>query len=38
MYYHHSLEAIINIIPYRKKIEFNNCYYISEITIIRNGQ
>ena len=38
MYFHHSLEAIINIIPYRKKTEFNNCYSISEVAIIRDEQ
>ena len=38
MYLDHSLETIINIIPYKKKIEFNNCYSISEVAIIRNEQ
>ena len=38
MYYHHSLEVIIDIIPYVKKIEFNNCYFISEVAFIRDEQ
>ena len=38
MHFNHSLWDIINIIPYRKKIEFNNCYFISEVAIIRNEQ
>ena len=38
MHFHHSLEAIINIIPYREKIESNNCYSISEVAIVRDEQ
>ena len=38
MYYHHSLEVIIDIIQYMKIIEFNNCYSISDVAIIRYEQ
>ena len=38
MHFNHSLWVIINIKLYEKKIEFNNFYFISEVTIIRNGQ
>ena len=34
MHLHHSLETITHIILYRQKIEFNNCYSISEVAII----
>ena len=38
MYFYHSLETIIKIIPYREKINLNNCYSISEVAIVRNEQ
>ena len=38
MYFYHSLEVIINIISYGKKIELNNCYFMSEVAIITNEQ
>ena len=38
MYYCHSLEVNIDIILYMKIIEFNNCYSISEVAIIRDEQ
>ena len=38
MYLNHLLEVIINIIPYERKIEFNNCYFISEVAIVRDKQ
>ena len=37
MYFYHSLEVIINIISYGKKIELNNCYFIAIITNEQNG-
>ena len=38
MHFHHSLKVIIDIMLYIKKIEFNNCYSISEVVIIRDEQ
>ena len=34
MQFHHSLEAVIIIIPYMKIIEFINCYSISEVATV----
>ena len=38
MHFHHSLKVIIDIILYIEKIGFNNCYFISEVVIIRDEQ